>query len=191
MEFRGSFVGVEVDWTDVEALYERYGLTPAAPSQASRVAVPLYSGEKQVGKATTTSWSPILKKMIALASVETEHSEAGDAIADGDYDRGHPAEDECEGDGAAFFNPARKTATPVVVSTERAGLRPADSRGGCPHILISAPKKINSVRPIPPASFPCQAGQGPNQSPDVGGRNCFLIHKDHTAVAVGFLQPRS
>ena len=35
-----QLVGLEVDWTDVEALYERYGLTPAAPSQASRVAVP-------------------------------------------------------------------------------------------------------------------------------------------------------
>ena len=57
-----QLVGIEVDWTDVEALYERYGLTPAAPSQASRVAVPLYSGEQQVGKATTTSWSPIAEK---------------------------------------------------------------------------------------------------------------------------------
>ena len=43
----GKLVGVEVDWTDVEPLYERYGLTPAAPSQASRVAVPLYSGESR------------------------------------------------------------------------------------------------------------------------------------------------
>ncbi len=57
-----QLVGVEVDWTDVEAIYERYGLTPAAPSQASRVAVPLYSGEKHIGKATTTSWSPILEE---------------------------------------------------------------------------------------------------------------------------------
>src|SRR6202041_159074 len=72
-----QLVGVDVDWTGVEALYERYGLAPAAPSQASRVAVPLYSGEKQVGKATTTSWSPILKKMIALASVSTEYSQRG------------------------------------------------------------------------------------------------------------------
>ena len=72
-----QLVGLEVDWTDVEQLYERYGLTPAAPAQASRVAVPVYSGEKQVGKATTTSWSPILKKMIALASMETEHSKPG------------------------------------------------------------------------------------------------------------------
>src|SRR4029077_5582435 len=34
-----QFVGLEVDWPDVERLYERYGLTPAAPTQASRVAV--------------------------------------------------------------------------------------------------------------------------------------------------------
>src|SRR5260370_22189282 len=72
-----QFVGVEVDWTDVEAMYERYGLTPAAPSQASRAAVPLYSGEKQVGKATNTTWAPILKKMIALGGVETEHPKLG------------------------------------------------------------------------------------------------------------------
>src|SRR6202042_3284910 len=54
-----QLVGLEVDWTDVEQLYERYGLTPAAPAQASRVAVPVYSGDHQIGKATTTSWSPI------------------------------------------------------------------------------------------------------------------------------------
>src|SRR5260370_32187130 len=69
-----QFVGVEVDWTDVEALYERYGLRPGAPSPDSRAAVPLYSGDKPVGMPTTTSWSPILKKMIALSSVEPEHS---------------------------------------------------------------------------------------------------------------------
>ncbi len=72
-----QFVGLEIDWPEVEARYEVFGLTPAAPSQASRVAVPLYVGDKQVGKATTTTWSPILKKMIALASVETAHSQIG------------------------------------------------------------------------------------------------------------------
>ncbi len=47
-----QFVGLEIDWPEVEARYEKFGLTPAAPSQASRVAVPVYCGEKQVGKAT-------------------------------------------------------------------------------------------------------------------------------------------
>jgi aminomethyltransferase len=108
-----QLVGVEVDWTDVEALYERYGLTPAAPSQASRVAVPLYSGEKQVGKATTTSWSPILKKMIALASVETEHSKLGTPLQMEITIEAIRLKTNVKVTGLPFFNPARKTATPV------------------------------------------------------------------------------
>ena len=54
--------------------------TPVAsrgPAQASRVHVPVYSGGKQVGKATSTTWSPLLKKMIALASVDTAYSKLG------------------------------------------------------------------------------------------------------------------
>src|SRR5205085_5293884 len=72
-----QLVGLELDWLEIEALYEDLGLTPAAPSQASRVHVPVYSGSRQVGKATTTTWSPVLKKLIALASVETSHSQPG------------------------------------------------------------------------------------------------------------------
>ncbi|PYP91561.1 MAG: hypothetical protein DMG65_06890 [Candidatus Angelobacter sp. Gp1-AA117] len=44
-----QLVGLEVDWTEVEAGYEEFGLTPVAPAQASRVPVPVYSGSKQVG----------------------------------------------------------------------------------------------------------------------------------------------
>ncbi len=72
-----QLVGLEIDWPEVEERYEKFGLTPAAPSQASRVAVPVYLEDKQVGKATTTTWSPVLKKMIALASVDTAHSQIG------------------------------------------------------------------------------------------------------------------
>jgi aminomethyltransferase len=64
-------VGLEIDWTHVERLYEASGLAPQAPSQASRVHVPVYRGKTQIGKATSTTWSPILKKMIALASLNT------------------------------------------------------------------------------------------------------------------------
>jgi aminomethyltransferase len=107
------FVGVEVDWTDVEALYERYGLTPAAPSQASRVPVPLYSGDKQVGKATTTSWSPILKKMIALASVETEHAKIGTQLQMEITIEAIRLKTNVKVVEMPFYNPKRKTATPV------------------------------------------------------------------------------
>ncbi len=108
-----QLVGLEVDWTDVEALYERYGLTPAAPSQASRVAIPVYSGETQVGKATTTSWSPILKKMIALASVQTEHSKPGTTLQMEATIEAIRLKTNVKVTTLPFYNPARKTATPV------------------------------------------------------------------------------
>jgi len=108
-----QLVGLEVDWPEVEASYEKYGLTPAAPAQASRVHVPVYVGEKQVGKATSTTWSPVLKKMIALASVETPHSRLGDKL-----EMEITIEAIRHKVGAKivklpFFNPERKTKTPV------------------------------------------------------------------------------
>jgi aminomethyltransferase len=108
-----QLVGLEVDWTDVESLYERYGLTPAAPSAASRVAVPIYSGEKQVGKATTTSWSPILKKLIALASIETEHSKPGTQLQMEITIEAIRLKANVKVSKLPFFNPPRKTVAPV------------------------------------------------------------------------------
>jgi aminomethyltransferase len=108
-----QLVGLVVDWTDVEQLYERYGLTPAAPTQASRVPVPLYAGDRQVGKATTTTWSPTLKKMIALASVETEHSKPGADLQMEITIEAIRLKTNVKVATLPFFNPARKTATPV------------------------------------------------------------------------------
>jgi aminomethyltransferase len=108
-----QLVGLEVDWTDVEQSYERYGLTPAAPAQASRVAVPVYSGDKQVGKATTTSWSPVLKKLIALASVETEHSKIGTQLQMEITIEAIRLKTNVKVTALPFFNPKRKTQSPV------------------------------------------------------------------------------
>jgi aminomethyltransferase len=108
-----QLAGLVVDWSDVEQLYERYGLTPAAPAQASRVAVPVYSGEKQVGKATTTTWSPTLKKMIALASLETEYAEPGTPLQMEITIEAMRLKANVKVTTLPFFNPPRKTATPV------------------------------------------------------------------------------
>ena len=108
-----QLAGLVVDWTDVEQLYERYGLTPAAPAQASRVAVPVYSGEKQVGKATTTTWSPTLKKMIALASLEKESAEPGKPLQMEITIEAMRLKANVKVTTLPFFNPPRKTATPV------------------------------------------------------------------------------
>jgi aminomethyltransferase len=63
-------VGVEIDWSDIERLHTEQGLAPSVPSTAWRTAVPMYSGARQVGRLTSGTWSPTLKKLIGLASVE-------------------------------------------------------------------------------------------------------------------------
>jgi aminomethyltransferase len=108
-----QFVGLEIDWTEVEERYEKFGLTPAAPSQASRVAVPLYVGDKQVGKATSTTWSPVLKKMIALGSVETAHAEIGTKLQLEITIEAIHQKVTAKVVKIPFFNPPRKTAVSV------------------------------------------------------------------------------
>jgi aminomethyltransferase len=108
-----QLVGLEVDWNEVEARFDKYGLTPAAPSQASRVPVPVYLNEKQVGKATTTSWSPLLKKMIALASVETAHSQPGTRLQMEITIEAMRQNVTAKVVKLPFFNPERKTKVPV------------------------------------------------------------------------------
>src|ERR1700723_3863430 len=69
--------GLDINWDDVERLYDAIGLAPQVPGTTSRVPVPVYRGGLQGGKATSTTWSPTLKKMIALASLNREHATAG------------------------------------------------------------------------------------------------------------------
>jgi aminomethyltransferase len=72
-----QIVGIEVDWTAVERLYEAVGLPPTAPATASRVAVPVYRDGRQVGRATSTTWSTLLKKFIGLATIDAPHFAIG------------------------------------------------------------------------------------------------------------------
>jgi aminomethyltransferase len=105
-----QIVGLEISWPAIETLYDDIGLAPQVAATASRVAVPVYKGGQQVGRATTTSWSPVLKKMIALATISAPHVAPGTEL-------------ECEVTVEAvrhrilatvvktpFFNPPRKTA---------------------------------------------------------------------------------
>jgi aminomethyltransferase len=108
-----QLVGLELDWNEIEALYERLGLTPAAPSQTSRVHVPVYSGNRQVGKATSTTWSPVLKKLIALASIETAQANFGSTLQMEVTIEAARQKAAAKVVKLPFFNPPRKTAVPV------------------------------------------------------------------------------
>ena len=77
---RWALVGLQISWEEMEALYEEHGLPPHLPATAWRTAVPVYDGERQIGRATSGSWSPLLKQNLALASVEERYSRPGTAI---------------------------------------------------------------------------------------------------------------
>ena len=108
-----QLVGLEVHWPEVEKLYDKFGLAPQAPSQASRVPVPVYAGSKQVGKATSTTWSPLLKKMISLASLESDHSRVGNHVQMEITIEGIRLKVGATVVKTPFFSPARKVAVPV------------------------------------------------------------------------------
>ncbi|MDX6530646.1 MAG: aminomethyltransferase [Blastocatellia bacterium] len=108
-----QIVGLEIDWTEVERRFEAVGLPPSVSPVASRVPVPVYSNGIQIGKATSTTWSPLLKQMIALATVKRDFVTPGTQI-----------EIEITVEAARhrvgarvvktpFYNPKHKTATPV------------------------------------------------------------------------------
>jgi aminomethyltransferase len=70
-------VGLEIDWEGIERLHAAVGLPPMVPATASRTPVPVHARGRQVGRLTSTTWSPTLKKTIGLASVGAAHAEPG------------------------------------------------------------------------------------------------------------------
>jgi len=105
-----QIVGLVVSWPAVEALYEKLGLAPQIASTASRTAVPVYRNGRQVGRATTTTWSPVLKKLIALATVSAPHIAEGTALEFEVTVEAVRHRVPATVVKTPFFNPARKTA---------------------------------------------------------------------------------
>ncbi len=109
-----EIVGLEIDWPAVESLYENVGLPPAVSAIASRVAVPVFKDGAQVGKATSSTWSPTLKKMIALATINRQYTRAGTKLQFEITVEAVRHRVLATVVKTPFFNPKRKTATPVV-----------------------------------------------------------------------------
>jgi aminomethyltransferase len=108
-----EIVGLEIDWPEVESIYESVGLPPSVSPIASRVAVPVFKDGTQIGKATSSTWSPTLKKMIALATIRRAEAKPGTKLQfeiTVEAVRYRVAATVVK---MPFFNPRRKTATPV------------------------------------------------------------------------------
>jgi aminomethyltransferase len=72
-----KLVGLEVDWEGLERVYGEVGLPPQIPGMAVRASLPVSKDGLQVGYASTSTWSPVLKKYIALVHLERPHYEPG------------------------------------------------------------------------------------------------------------------
>jgi len=109
-----EIIGLEIDWPTVEHLYDELGLAPSIPAAASRAAVPVYKHGIQIGKATSTTWSPTLKKLIALATVKRDYAMIGSQLEIEVTVEAVRHRVPATVVKTPFFNPKRKTATPPI-----------------------------------------------------------------------------
>ena len=105
-----QFTGVELEWDSLERLYAEAGLAPQLPAAAWRGSVPVYANGEQAGYATSGGWSPLLKKYIALAHLESRRAAPGAALemeVTVEHRRKRAAARVAK---KPFFNPERKRA---------------------------------------------------------------------------------
>jgi aminomethyltransferase len=76
-----KLVGLDIDWVGMEKLYQEVSLPPQVPASAVRASLPVIVGDEQVGYVSTSSWSPLLKKYIALAHIQRPYYEVGTDVA--------------------------------------------------------------------------------------------------------------
>jgi aminomethyltransferase len=69
-----SMVGLEIEWSALDKLYSAFDLAPQVAGRASRDPAPVYRNGVQVGQATSLAFSPLLKRLIALASVKRTYA---------------------------------------------------------------------------------------------------------------------
>jgi aminomethyltransferase len=70
-------VGLDLDWADLEQLYAGHGLGPGLSAEAWRDEIPIYDADGQIGRATSGAWSLVLKKNLAIGTVEAEAAAVG------------------------------------------------------------------------------------------------------------------
>jgi aminomethyltransferase len=100
-------VGLELDWDGLEAAFDRHGV-PIVLVPGTFGPSPVFDGRRQVGKATSMTWSPTLKRVVALALVERAFEPEGSRVdvewtVEGTRERVHAAVVPLQ-----FFDPPRK-----------------------------------------------------------------------------------
>jgi aminomethyltransferase len=109
-----ALVGVEIDWLELEQLYDRFELPLELPNAAYRTPIPLYRDTQQVGYVSSGVWSPTLKRNIGIATVLADASALGTRLGveqTVEFQRHRVTATVVE---KPFFDPARKRSVPEV-----------------------------------------------------------------------------
>lgn len=77
---RRAFVGFEVNWESLRELYSQADLPPQVAGRASREVMPIYNAGRQIGQVTSITFSPILKKYIALGTIQPPFARPGNIV---------------------------------------------------------------------------------------------------------------
>lgn len=110
-----SIVGLDISWPEIEKLYNQHGLPPEIGGSSWRDSIPIYSDKSkrtQVGYATSGTWSPILKKNIALATIEKKYEQYGSKLQiemTVEHKRHSVSAEVCK---PQFYDPERKKSNP-------------------------------------------------------------------------------
>jgi aminomethyltransferase len=103
-------MGLEVNVESLESVYAEFGMPLYLPHEAWSEAVPLYSGGRQVGKATSGTWSPLLKKYIAIARLKPRYARPGTHVEMEVTIDAHRKQTRATVTKMPFFAPTRKRA---------------------------------------------------------------------------------
>ncbi|MDP9329250.1 MAG: aminomethyltransferase family protein [Actinomycetota bacterium] len=74
-------VGLELEWAGIEAMFAKHGLPPGVSPMVNRDPVPVYKEGKQIGRATSITWGPTIKKMVGFGSIDKKHEAIGSRVS--------------------------------------------------------------------------------------------------------------
>jgi aminomethyltransferase len=74
-------VGLELEWSGIEALYTKHDLPPMVSAVVQRDPVPVFRSGAQVGRATSIGWGPTIKKMVGFGSVPPSLAAPGSRVS--------------------------------------------------------------------------------------------------------------
>ena len=108
-------VGLVIDVDALEKAYAGFGMPLHLPYTSWNGAAPVYADadrRKHVGKATSGTWSPILKNYVVIARVKVQHGAPGSRVFVEETIEGQRFAVPAEVVKMPFFDPARKKHTP-------------------------------------------------------------------------------